>query len=68
MKEHSCVGYWVCFGMRGVVLCQSHDVEIVQDTGGVCNMGSKENGGVSGMKGYIYSSSCDLIHIVRFVG
>jgi len=32
------------------------------------SMGRKENGGVGGMKGYIYSSSCDLIHILRVVG
>ena len=25
----------MCFGMRGVVLCKSHDVEGVQDVGGV---------------------------------
>jgi len=33
------VGYRVCFGMRGVVLCKLHDVEIVQDAGGVFNTG-----------------------------
>jgi hypothetical protein len=27
-KEQSCVHYWVCFGMRGIVLCKSRDVEI----------------------------------------
>jgi len=31
----SCVGYLVCFGTRGVVLCKSGDVEIVQDAGAV---------------------------------
>jgi len=30
--------------------------------------GRKKNGGVGGKKGYIYSSSCDLIHIMRCVG
>jgi len=69
----SCVGYRVCFGMRGIVLCKSRDVEIVQNAvcliaGGVFNMGGRENGGVCGKNGYIYSSSCDLIHILCFVG
>ena len=27
-KVQSCVGYWVCFGTRGVVLCKSREVEI----------------------------------------
>jgi len=44
-------------GKRGVVLYKSHDVKIVQDAGGVFNTGGKENGGVGGKKGYIYSSS-----------
>jgi hypothetical protein len=35
---------------------------------GVFNTGAKDNGGVGGKKGYIFSSSCDLIHILRFVG
>jgi hypothetical protein len=35
--------------------------------GGVIDKGGKDNGGVGGKKGYIYSSSCDLIHILRFV-
>ena len=43
-------------------------VERVEDAGGVINMGGKENGGEGGKKGYIYSSSCDSIHILRFVG
>jgi len=30
--------------------------------------GRKENGGVGGKKGDIYSSSCDLFHILRVVG
>jgi len=28
VNVQSCVGYRVCFGMRGVVLCKSRDVEI----------------------------------------
>ena len=27
-KEQSCVGYRVCFGMRGIVFCNSRDVKI----------------------------------------
>jgi len=57
----------VCFGTRGVVLCRSRDVEIVQNAGSVFNLGRKENGGVGGKKVYIYSSSCDLIHILCFL-
>jgi hypothetical protein len=53
----------VYFGMGGVVLCMSRDVEIVQDAAGVCDMGGKDNGGVGRKKGYIYSSSGDcLVH------
>jgi len=33
----------------------------VQHTGGVFDMGGKENGGEGGKKGYIYSSSCDFL-------
>jgi len=44
------------------------DVGIVQDAGSVFNPGGKETGGVGRKKGYIYSSSCDFIHILRFVG
>jgi hypothetical protein len=58
----------VCFVTRGIVLCKSRDVKIVQDAGSVFNKGGKENGGVGGMKGYIYSSSCNLIHILSGVG
>ena len=43
-------------------------VERVQDTSRVLNTGGKLNGGEGEKKGYIYSSSCDLIHILRFVG
>jgi hypothetical protein len=49
-------------------VCKSCDFEIVQDAGGVFNTGGKENGGVGGKNGYIYSSSCDLVHILRLVG
>ena len=41
--------------------------ERVEDAGGVLNTGGKENGGEGGKKGYIYSSSCDLIHKLRFI-
>jgi hypothetical protein len=51
----------VCFGMRGIVLCKSRDVEIVQDAAGVFNTGAQDNGGVGGMMGYIYSSSGDFL-------
>ena len=54
--------------MQGIVLWKSRNVEGVEDAGGVSNTGEKENGGVGGKKGYIYSSSCDLIHILHFVG
>jgi len=54
--------------MRGVVLCKSPDVEIVREAASVFNTGRKNNGGVGGKKRYIYSSSWDLIHILRFVG
>ena len=68
MKAQSCVGYRLCCGMRGVVLCKSPDVEIVREAASVFNTGRKNNGGVGGKKRYIYSSSWDLIHILRFVG
>ena len=47
--------------MGGVVLCKSCHVERVEDAGGGLNLGGKENGGVGGMKEYIYSSSCDFL-------
>jgi len=47
---------------------KSRDVKIVQDAGGMFNTGRKGNGGVGGEKRYMYSSSCDLLHILRFVG
>jgi len=53
--------------MGGIVLCMSHDVEIVQDAGGVFNMEGKVNGGVGVKKGYIYPSSCNfLAQLVRY--
>jgi len=36
--------------------------------GGVFNTGGEENRGVGGKMGYIYSGSCDLVHILHFVG
>jgi hypothetical protein len=36
--------------------------------GCVFNTGGNENRGVGGKNGYIYLSSCDLVHILRFVG
>ena len=32
------------------------------------NTGGEENRGIDGKKGYIYMSSRDLVHILRFVG
>ena len=58
----------MCFGMRGVVLCKSRDVERVENAGCVLNTEEKENGGNGGKKGYIYSSACDLIHVLHFIG
>jgi len=52
----SCVGYQVCFRTRGIVVCQSRDVEIVQNAGGVFYTGGRENEGIGGKKGYIYLS------------
>jgi hypothetical protein len=57
----------VCFGTRGVVLCKSWDVEILQDAGGVSNTRGTQNRGVGGKRGYIYSSSCHFVHILRYV-
>ena len=68
MNEQSCVDYQECFGTRGIVLCKSGDVKRVQDAGGVFSMRRTANRVVGGRKGYIYSSSCDLIHILRFAG
>jgi len=68
VKVKCCVGYRVSFGMRGVVLCKSRDVKIVQDAAGVFNTGVNDNGGVGEKRASIYSSSWDLIHILRSVG
>jgi len=38
------------------------------NAGGVFNTEGKENQGVGGKKGYIYSGSCDLVHVLCFVG
>ena len=54
-KERRCVVQVTC-------------VERVEDAGHVLNAAGKENGGEGGKKGYIYSSSCDLIYILRFIG
>ena len=35
--------------------------------GGVYNTGGKENRGAGGKKGYIYWSSCDLVHFLHCV-
>jgi len=57
----------MCCGTRGVVLCQSCDVEIDHDAGGVFNTGGNENEGVGGKKGYIHLSSCNfLVQHVRY--
>jgi hypothetical protein len=58
----------VSFGRRGVDLTTTPYVERVKNVGGVVNMTGKENGGDGGKKGYIYSSSCELIYILHFVG
>jgi hypothetical protein len=39
VNVQTCVGYQVCFETRGVVVCKSRDIEIVQDAGGVFNCG-----------------------------
>jgi len=57
----SWVVFPVGFGMRGIVVCKSWAVKIVQYAGGVFNTGGKENGGVGDKKGYIYSSSCNFL-------
>ena len=56
----------MCFGTRGIVLCKSRDVEIRIPVS-VYNTGGKENGGVGGKRGYIYSSAGDfLVQLVSF--
>jgi hypothetical protein len=67
VKTQSCVGYRVCFTTRGIVLCQSRDVKIGWNVGGVYNIGAKEKQGVGGTKEYIHSSSGDnLVQLVRY--
>ena len=63
------------FGMTGVVLCKSRDVNIVQDSGGVLNCaqcvqyGRKREWRCRREEWiYIYSSCCDLVDILGFVG
>ena len=56
----------MCLTTRGVVLFKSRDVRVVQDARGVCNTEGKANGGVDGMKGYIYLRSCNSL--VQLVG
>jgi hypothetical protein len=58
-----------------VVFCASHMISrsfrmltVCLIAGSVFNTGGKENRGVGGKKGYIYLSSCFLVHILRFVG
>jgi len=63
-----CVGYRACCGTRGAVLCKSCDVETVRDAGGVLKTVGQEIGGAGRKRGYIYSSSFDLIHILCLVG
>jgi len=41
LNVQSCVGYWVCFGPRGIVLCKAGHVGIVQDAASVFNTGGK---------------------------
>ena len=67
MNIQSCVGYWVCFGTRGVVLFKSRDVEIVQDVGGVFNTGRMENGGVGEKKREWRCRQEERIYILEFL-
>jgi hypothetical protein len=68
VNTQSCVGYQVYCGMIGVVLGKSRDVRIVQDATVVINTGAIDNADVGGKEGYIYSSFCDLIHILCLFG
>jgi hypothetical protein len=63
----NCVGYVVCITARGVILCKTRDVDGIEDTRSEVNPGRRENGGVDGKKGYLYSSSRNLIHILCFI-
>jgi hypothetical protein len=63
-----CVGHWVCFGWWGGVLFKLRCIQRVDDTSSVLNTGGKEIRGVGGKKGYIYSTSCDvLVQLVLLV-
>jgi len=63
----SSVGYSVCCGTRGVVLCNSHDVEIVQDAGSVFNPGRTDNGAV-GRKNIQWKGwQEEVIYILEFL-
>jgi hypothetical protein len=61
VNVQSCIGYRMCFVMRGVVLWTSCDVEIVQDAACVCITGGTDNGGLGGKPGYIYICSGDFL-------
>jgi hypothetical protein len=71
LNIQSCVRYWVCFGMRGVVLFKSRDVKIVKDAAGALNTGGKDNGGAGGRRN-IYTQvpaiSWFKVQLVSFVG
>jgi hypothetical protein len=60
VNAQSCVGYRVYCGTRGIVLCKSRDVDIVQDVASVFNKRGKDSEGVGEKKGYIYSGSGDF--------
>jgi hypothetical protein len=49
-------------------LRKSPTVEIFPDPGGVFDTGGKDSRSVGSKHGYIDSSSCDLVHILRCVG
>jgi hypothetical protein len=49
------------------VFCKSHNVKIIQDAGSVFNTKGKDNCGVCGKMGCIYSSFCNfLVQHVRY--
>jgi hypothetical protein len=55
-----CAGHMMLTLFRMLAVCSV--------AGGVFFMRGKENQGVDGKKGYIYSSSCDLVAILCSVG
>ena len=62
----SCGGYSVCFGIKCIVLCQSHGVANIQNGGGVITMWGKAKRGVGWKKGYIYSRAWHfLVQLMR---